>query len=124
MLSFLSHVAKRLARLTMRSQRVTICPPLGEQISQRSVGAQGSLIDAMSNHYREYDDLDCILRDALRSNEAVALNSERSFVALRDRLAGKDRPAYRPWSLASPGWTSSYMSASYWYFTPLTRGMR
>lgn len=85
---------------------------------------QGVLIDVMSHHTREDDDLDCVLRDALRSSGAMAPDPERVFELLRARLAQERQPTRSPWSLAAPGWTSCYMSASYWYLAPLTRGLR
>jgi hypothetical protein len=88
------------------------------------VETQGALIDVRSNQYREDDDLDCILRDALRRNEAAAPDQARVLGLLRARLAHDGNRARVPWSLAAPGWTSSYMSASYWYLAPLTRFAR
>jgi hypothetical protein len=110
--------------LTSLTQRVTIYLPLEMKIFQNLVKTQGTLIDVMSNQYREDDDLDCILRDALRRHEAVAPEPGVSFAVLRCRLADERGSHSRPWSLVSPGWTSSYMSASYWYLAPLTRFAR
>jgi hypothetical protein len=110
--------------LTSLTQRVTIYLPLGMKILQNLVKTQGTLIDVMSNQYREDDDLDCILRDALRRHEAMAPEPGASFAVLRCRLADERSFRSRPWSLVSPGWTSSHMSASYWYLAPLTRFAR
>jgi hypothetical protein len=89
-----------------------------------AVQPQGMSIDGMSDQYREDDDLDSNLRDALRSDEAEALKPERVFAALRVRLPGEHVAEHAPWSLAAPGWTSLYMSASYWYLVPLTRNIK
>jgi hypothetical protein len=83
-----------------------------------------ALIDGMSNRSREYDDLDYLLRDVLRREDAVAPEPRRGFAALRRRLMRELQPLRMPWSLASPDWPSSYMSVSYWYFEPLSRVMR
>jgi hypothetical protein len=82
------------------------------------------LIGVMSNHNREVDDIDYILRDALRSNRDAVPNAERIFVALRARVLAERWPAHTVWSLSAPSWTSCHMSASYWYLAPLARGLR
>jgi hypothetical protein len=78
----------------------------------------------MSNQYREVDEIDYILRDALRSNRDAAPNAERLFAALRARVVAEHRPARTVWTISAPNWAGSYMSVSYWYLAPLTRVMR
>jgi hypothetical protein len=82
------------------------------------------LIGVMSNHNREVDEIDYILRDALRSNRDAAPNTERILAALRARITAERWPLRTVWSSSTPTWTSWHMSASYWYLAPLARGMR
>lgn len=93
-------------------------------LHQCCVEAQGTLIGIMSNHNREVDEIDYILRDALRSNRDAAPNAERMFAVLRARVVAERWPAPTVWSLAAPSWASSYMSASYWYLAPMIRVVR
>jgi hypothetical protein len=78
----------------------------------------------MSNHNREVDDLDFLLRDALRGNKDAAPDAARVFAALRARVVAERQPMRTPWLLVTPTWTSSHMTASYWYLMPLARGLR
>ncbi len=78
----------------------------------------------MSNHNREVDEIDYILRDALRSNRDAVPNAEHMFAVLRARVVAERWPTRIVWSLSTPSWTSSYMSASYWYLAPMIRVMR
>ncbi len=73
----------------------------------------------MPNHYRQVDDLDIILRDALRSDDDAPANPGRVVLLLRERAAARGTPARLPWSLAAPGWTSAHTLAWYWYLGPL-----
>jgi len=78
----------------------------------------------MSDHEREIDEVDYLLRDALRISQDAAPNADRIFAALRARVVADRRPAHAAWSQSTPSWTSSYMSVSYWYLAPLIRVMR
>ena len=103
--------------------------PFGRRPERRSlqqccVEAQGVLIDVMSDHEREIDEVDFLLRDALRISQDAAPNADRIFAALRARVVAEYRPRQTAWSQATPSWTSPYMSASYWYLAPLIRVMR
>src|SRR5262249_46079657 len=91
---------------------------------QCCVEAQGMLIGVMSNHNREVDEIDYLLRDALRSNRDAVRNVERILAALRAQVVGERWPAHTVWSLSTQGWTSWHMSGSYWYLAPLARGIR
>lgn len=82
---------------------------------------QGMLIDAMNNHSRDDDDLDCILRDALRSSGAAAPEPKRVLASICERLAGERCPAHRP---IIPDWPSSSVWAAGLYLQPLTRALR
>ena len=82
------------------------------------------LIGVMSNHNREVDEIDYILRDALRSNRDAAPNVERILAGLRAQVVAERWPARTVWLLSTPSWTSWQMSGSYWYLAPLARGMR
>ena len=73
----------------------------------------------MSNHKHQADEIDYILRDALRSNRDAALNADRGFAALRARITAERWPTRIAWSSCSPSWSGSYMPASYWYLAPL-----
>ena len=74
----------------------------------------------MSNHICEVDDLDFILRDALRSNKDSVPDPARVFAPLRARVVADLWPTPIRWLLPTPVWTS-YHSASYWYLAPLSR---
>jgi hypothetical protein len=115
---------KNLNPLTTKKERVTIAPPLGTKTSHCCAEAQGMLIDIMSDRCREADDLDFILRDALRRNKDSAPDTARVFAALCAQVAAERRPAYTPWLPATPAWTSPHLLASYWYLAPISRVIR
>jgi len=111
--------------LTTRKQRVTICEPLGiRPLQDGCVEAQGALIDVTSNHNREVDDLDCMLRDALRCTDDPAPDSARVFAAVRARVSADAPGARRSWSIGTPAEAYAPLSAAYWYVVPLARMMR
>ena len=83
-----------------------------------------ALIEGMPKRNREFDDLDYLLRDALRRDDAVAPEPRRGFGVLRKRLLGERQPIRLPWSLAMPDWPNPSTSVSYWYFEPLSRVLR
>jgi hypothetical protein len=82
------------------------------------------LFDTMSDHNREVDDLDYLLRDALSSSRDAAPDPARVLAGLRARIRLERQPAPMLWSRMAPAWASPGMSASYWYFMPLLRVLR
>jgi len=78
----------------------------------------------MADRTREVDDLDYLLRDALRSDNSVDPGKERVFFKLRARIRAERRGACRSQLIAAPIYAGSSLSASYWYLAPLTRVMR
>ena len=78
----------------------------------------------MSNHNREADDLDYILRDVLRSKRDVAPNAEVIFAALRARIVAERWPAHTVLPSPTPSWSGCHTPASYWYLAPLIRVVR
>ena len=80
--------------------------------------------DVMSDHYREVDDLDYLLRDALSSSRDAAPDPARVLARLRARIRLEYQPALMPWSRLTPAWASPNMSASYWYLMPLLKVLR
>ena len=82
------------------------------------------LFDIMSDHNREVDDLDYLLRDALWSSRGAAPDPARVLAALRARIKLEHQHKLMAWSRAAPAWVSPSMSASYWYFMPLLRVLR
>jgi hypothetical protein len=80
--------------------------------------------DIMSDHNREVDDLDYLLRDALWSSHDAAPDPARVLAALRTRIGLEHQPTLMPWSRMAPAWASPSMSASCWYFMPLLRILR
>jgi hypothetical protein len=81
------------------------------------------LFDIMSEHNREVDDLDYLLRDALWSSSDTAPEPARVLAALRTRIVTERRPALVAWPRIGPTGNSA-MSASYWYYMPLLRVLR
>jgi hypothetical protein len=82
------------------------------------------LFDIMSDHDREVDDLDYLLRDALWSSRDAAPDPARVLAALRARIRLEHQTTLMPRSRMAPAWASPGMSASYWYFMPLLRVLR
>ncbi len=82
------------------------------------------MIDVKSNQNREVDDLDYMLRDALRCTNDPVPDSACVFAALRARIAAERRRVRRSWSFAMPAGAHAPMSAAYWYVVPLARMMR
>lgn len=84
--------------------------------------AQGTLIDMLSDQEREVNDLDYVLRDALRCPNDRAPNPERVFARVCVQITSKHNQVQRQWwSLARPIGDYAYLSTSYWYLSPLSR---
>lgn len=77
-----------------------------------------------SDHIREADDLDYLLRDALWSSRDSAPDPARVLASLHTRIRAERRPTRVSWLLVMPSWSSSQMAASYWYLEPLARVLR
>ncbi|MBK9945312.1 MAG: hypothetical protein IPP13_27295 [Kouleothrix sp.] len=77
----------------------------------------------MSNHNREVDDLDYMLRDALRCTNDMAHDPVRVFAVLRGRIDAGYRVRRGAWAHALPIGSHAYLSPAYWYVVPLARVM-
>lgn len=93
------------------------------KFSRSSALGQNRLIEELADHNRD-DDIDCVLRDALRHDSLVAPPPGRGFGALRNRLLVERQPVRLSRLLAAPDWPRPYMPFSYWYLEPLVRIMR
>jgi hypothetical protein len=82
------------------------------------------LIGIMSNQNHEVDELDYILRDALRIDRSAASNAKYIFAALHARIVAERWPARTVLSSPTPSWSGCHMPASYWYLAPLIRVVR
>jgi hypothetical protein len=109
--------------LTTKIRRVTIAPPLGQMSYTAVYLHQASyLIPMLSDHSREADDLDYLLRDALWSSSNVAPDSARAWVALRTRIESQRQLGCKPHVIQLS--VRDAASASCWYFMPLLRILR
>ena len=75
----------------------------------------------MSHQDREVDDLDYMLRDALRRTNDPVPNPQRVLAQVFLRISAGRQAKWRGRSVATPLGDHAYLTTSYWYLAPLAR---